>query len=293
MQSNEKFEAAFRIFEPAPGLEEIKSRIGKILEEQLSQAQTVDVLKFLYSTIDLTTLRANDTRSYVEQFVGAVNERRKKYGSDFPTVAAICVYPQWVSTVKRVLEVEGVRVAAVSGGFPASQTLLDAKITETALTLIEGADEIDIVLNLGAFLDGDYDSVKEEIEEQQAHCEKHKAHLKVILETGLLEQPDQIQKAAAISLFSGADFLKTSTGKEYPGASPEAAYMLCSVIRQYHAHCGRKVGVKFSGGIRTVEQALQYYCIVKDILGEEWLTPELFRIGASSLETSLREAILA
>lgn len=230
-----------------------------------------------------------DTDTKILQLVNQVNSYE---GQDetVPNVAAICVYPNFVSVVREALTDPNVRVACVSGAFPASQSFMEVKVAETALAVKAGTDEVDIVLNLGRFGEGDYEEVATEIEEQKAACRD--AHLKVILETGALETPEAIRKASILSLHAGADFLKTSTGKEYPGASLEAAYTMCQVLKQYYDKYKERRGIKFSGGIRTSEDATKYYCIVKAILGDEWLTPELMRIGASSLVASLQDEIL-
>ena len=283
-----KYTEAFGAFAPALTVEELDSRIAKILEERFEKNNTREVKKFLHSTIDLTTLSGTDTEEKVAQLVASVNDFEGT--EDVPSVAAICVYPNFVKTVREVLTAEGVQVACVSGCFPASQSFPEVKIAETALAVAAGADEIDIVLNLGAFLAGDYLEASTEIEEQKATARG--AHLKVILETGALREPEAIRRAAILALFAGADFLKTSTGKEYPGADLVAAYILCSVLHEYHEKYGQLRGVKFSGGIRTPEDAVKYYCIVEAVLGKEWLTNELFRIGASSLVESLERELV-
>ena len=279
-----KYTEAFGAFAPALTVEELDSRIAKILEERFEKNNTREVKKFLHSTIDLTTLSGTDTEEKVAQLVASVNDFEGT--EDVPSVAAICVYPNFVKTVREVLTAEGVQVACVSGCFPASQSFPEVKIAETALAVAAGADEIDIVLNLGAFLAGDYLEASTEIEEQKG------AHLKVILETGALRDPELIRRASILALFSGADFLKTSTGKEFPGADLRAAYILCSVLREYREKYGEVRGVKFSGGIRSAEEAVKYYCLVEAILGEEWLDNHLFRIGASSLVGNLQQEIL-
>ena len=177
----------------------------------------------------------------------------------------------------------------MSGGFPASQTLVDTKLMETSFAIQDGANEIDIVLNIGCFLDEDWQNVDLEIREQKEHAKG--ATLKVIIESGLLKEPELIRRASIMALFSGADFIKTSTGKDCPGASLEAAYIMARVIKEYADKFGVKCGLKVSGGIRTPEEAVQYYCIVKSVLGEDWLNNKLFRIGASSLEANLRKKI--
>ncbi len=283
-----KYTEAFEAFAPALSLEEIDSRIAKILEEGYERNNTREVKKFLHSTIDLTTLAGADTEEKVAQLVGSVNDFEGT--EDVPSVAAICVYPNFVKTVREVLTASGVQVACVSGAFPASQSFPEVKIAETALAVAAGADEIDIVLNLGAFLSGDYLEASTEIEEQKATARG--AHLKVILETGALKEPELIRRASILALFSGADFLKTSTGKEYPGADLRAAYILCSVLKEYKEKYGEQRGVKFSGGIRSAEEAVKYYTLVEAILGKEWLDNRFFRIGASSLVGSLQKEIL-
>lgn len=283
-----KYTEAFEAFAPALSLEEIDSRVAKILEEGYERNNTREVKKFLHSTIDLTTLAGADTEEKVAQLVGSVNDFEGT--EDVPSVAAICVYPNFVKTVREVLTASGVQVACVSGAFPASQSFTEVKIAETALAVAAGADEIDIVLNLGAFLSGDYLEASTEIEEQKATARG--AHLKVILETGALKEPELIRRASILALFSGADFLKTSTGKEYPGADLRAAYILCSVLKEYKEKYGEQRGVKFSGGIRSAEEAVKYYTLVEAILGKEWLDNRFFRIGASSLVGSLQKEIL-
>lgn len=283
-----KYNEAFSAFAPALSIEELDKRIEDILAKSFEKNNTREVKKFLHSTIDLTTLSGADTEEKVAQLVASVNDFEGT--EDVPSVAAICVYPNFVKTVRSVLTAEGVQVACVSGCFPASQSFIEVKIAETALAIADGADEIDIVLNLGAFLSGDYEEAATEIQEQRSTART--AHLKVILETGALKDPELIRKASILSLFSGADFLKTSTGKEYPGADLRAAYILCSVLKEYFDKYGEKRGVKFSGGIRSAEEAVKYYCIVEALLGKDWLDNKLFRIGASSLVGSLQKEIL-
>lgn len=285
-----KYETVFTQFAPALEGDALTQEVNAILERELPHANTPDVKRFLHGTIDMTTLSATDTETKVVAFVARVNELEGK-DEALPNVAAICVYPCFVGLVRETLTDPSVRVACVSGGFPASQTFQEIKVAETALALAAGTDEVDIVLNLGAFLDGNYEDASFEIEEIKHLCEG-KAHLKVIIESGALSVED-IRKATLLSLYSGADFVKTSTGKEFPGASLEAAYTMCRVLKEYYDKHGERRGIKFSGGIRTTEDALRYYCIVKAILGEEWLTPELMRIGASGLLDNLHRDIFA
>lgn len=266
---------------------EVSEKANKIINEKFAENNKQEIYKKLYSCIDLTTLNSTDSKESVWRFVERVNA----FEGDNPevdNVAAICVYPNFARTVKEALTAN-VRIACVSGGFPSSQTFTEVKIAETALAVAEGADEIDIVLNLGLFLNEEYEELCEEIGEIKHAC--HEAHLKVILETGALKTAEKIHKAAVLSLYSGADFLKTSTGKGYDGATPEAAYVMCQAIKSYYDKTGDKVGFKVSGGVASVEDAVKYYTIVKEMLGEAWLSPTLFRIGASRLADKLLEAI--
>ena len=182
-------------------------------------------------------------------------------------------------------EVDRVNIACVSGGFPSSQTFIEVKVAETALAIAEGADEIDIVISIGKFLSGDYEGMCEEIQELKEVCKER--HLKVILETGALKSASNIKKASILSMYSGADFIKTSTGKQQPAATPEAAYVMCEAIKEYYQKTGIKIGFKPAGGINTVNDAIIYYTIVKELLGEEWLDNQLFRLGTSRLANLL------
>ncbi|GHS91728.1 deoxyribose-phosphate aldolase [Bacteroidia bacterium] len=268
--------------------EVVTQKVTGLIEKNVDDYRSPEVLKFLHSCIDLTSLNTEDSKESIWKFVEKVNSFDGSH-SDVNNVAAICVFPNFVETVREALTDDNVKIAAVSAGFPSSQTFIEVKIAETSLAVTDGADEIDVVLNVGHFLDDDLEEVCVEIEELKAACRD--AHLKVILETGLLKTASNIKKAAILSMYSGADFIKTSTGKVYPGASPEAAYVMCEAIKEYHALHNRRIGLKVSGGIRTKEDALKYYAIVKEILGNEWLTPEYFRIGASSLAENLLKEI--
>ncbi len=267
----------------------VKEAVDKILAENLAANMNEEVYKFLFNCIDLTTLRSVDSPASVADFTERVNAFDAEH-PEMKNVAAICVYPNFAQVVRAVLEVSSVDIACVSGGFPSSQTFPEVKVAETALAVDGGADEIDIVLNLGDFLDGDYESVADEIAEIKAACRD--ARLKVILEAGALKTAEKIKAASVISMYSGADFIKTSTGKEYPGADLNAAYVMCSCIKDYYEKTGRMVGFKPAGGVRTPEDAVAYYCVVKSVLGEKWLTNEYFRIGASGLANNLLTAIL-
>ena len=267
---------------------DVQVQVAALIEKKVPENNTEEVKKFLFNCIDLTTLNTTDSDESVMRFTEKVN----RFDDEFPdlkNVAAICVYPNFAQVVKDTLEVEGINIACVSGGFPSSQTFTEVKIAETAMALADGTDEIDIVIPVGAFLSGDYETMCEEIMELKETCKEH--HLKVILETGALKTASNIKKASILSMYSGADFTKTSTGKQQPAATPEAAYVMCQAIKEYYEQTGNKVGFKPAGGINTVNDALIYYTIVKEVLGKEWLSNELFRLGTSRLANLLLSEI--
>jgi len=267
---------------------EVAAQVAKIVAEKVPANNTPDVKKFLFNCIDLTTLRTEDSDESVMKFTRKVNQFDNEF-PDLKNVAAICVYPNFAEIVRDTLEVEDVNIACVSGGFPSSQTFIEVKVAETAMAVMEGADEIDIVISVGKFLAGDYETMCDEIQELKAACKEK--HLKVILETGALQTASNIKKASILSMYAGADFIKTSTGKQQPAATPEAAYVMCQSIKEYHALTGNKIGFKPAGGINTVNDALIYYSIVKEVLGEEWLNNSLFRLGTSRLANLLLSEI--
>lgn len=288
MSSNNKYQEALGQYNTQLNDKEISEKVAKIIAEKFAENDNKEVYKKLYSLIDLTTLNTTDSKESVWKFTEAVNDFEGTR-PDMDNVAAICVFPNFAETVKEALTAENVKIACVSGGFPSSQTTLEVKIAETALAVADGADEIDIVLNLGYFLTENYEELSEEIQEIKHACRD--AHLKVILETGALKTAQNIKTASILSLYSGADFLKTSTGKVYDGATLEAAYVMCSTLKEYHDKTGNRCGFKASGGISTTEDAVKYYTIVKELLGEEWLNSEYFRIGASRLAKNLLDSI--
>lgn len=269
--------------------EEVKAKVEKLLEEHLAENNTLDVKKFLFNCIDLTTLKETDNDEYVMKFTQKVNQFDEEY-PELKNVAAICVYPCFAEIVRDTLEVEDVKVACVSGGFPSSQTYTEVKIVETALAIKDGADEIDIVIPVGKYLAGDYESMCDEIDELKETCREHT--LKVILETGALKHASDIKKAALLSLYAGGDFIKTSTGKIAVSATPEAAYVMCQAIKEYHEKTGIMKGFKAAGGINTVQDAIRYYTIAKEVLGEEWLNNKYFRLGTSRLANLLLSEIV-
>lgn len=279
-----KYNEALSKYNTALKDDEVAAATAKLIEKHLEENNTKEVKKFLFHCIDLTTLKCTDSEPSVMQFTQRVNDFVDKY-PDLDNVAAICVYPNMAEIVNDTLEADNVNIACVSGGFPSSQTFIEVKVAETSLALHAGADEIDIVISVGKFLSGDYEGMCDEIEELKDVCGEK--HLKVILETGALATAENIKKASILSMYSGADFIKTSTGKEKPAATPEAAYVMCQAIKEYFLETGRKVGFKPAGGINTVEDALTYYTIVKEVLGKEWLNNELFRLGTSRLANLL------
>lgn len=286
--SQDKYQAALAKYNTQLNDADIQAQVAALIEKKVAENNTEEVKKFLFHCIDLTTLNTTDSDESVMRFTEKVN----KFDEEFPdlkNVAAICVYPNFAQVVKDTLEVEGVNIACVSGGFPSSQTFTEVKVAETALALADGANEIDIVISVGAFLNEDYETMCEEIMEIKETCKDR--HLKVILETGALKSATNIKKASILSMYAGADFIKTSTGKMQPAATPEAAYVMCQAIKEYHELTGNKIGFKPAGGINTVHDALVYYTIVKEVLGEEWLNNELFRLGTSRLANLLLSEI--
>ena len=272
---------------PAPTVEEVAEKVAAARAAAKAN-ETIDVYKFCYSTIDLTTLACTDSVESLTRFARRAAEFYIDY-PHIPNVASICVYPPFVETVGLAVDGTPMRITSVSGGFPASQTFLEVKVLETAMAIENGADEIDIVINVGELLEGRLDEMASEIEVLRE--EASDVVLKVIIESGALKTPELIRKASLLSMMAGTDFVKTSTGKIDVAATPEAAVVMCEAIRDYYEKTGRKVGFKAAGGVRTAEDAALYYTIVEQTLGKEWLTPELFRIGASSVANNLISAI--
>lgn len=252
--------------------------------------QNVEVYKFCLSAVDLTTLTCNDSVESVTDFAKRTSTFSEKY-PDIPNVASICVYPAFVETVGVAVDGTPMRITSVGGGFPASQTFLEVKMLEVAMAIENGADEVDIVLNVGKMLTGNYDEAAAEVEMIRSEMDSD-IILKVIIESGALKTPKLIRKASLLSMAAGADFVKTSTGKIDVAATPEAAVVMCNAIKDYYQTTGRKVGFKAAGGVKTPQDAALYYTIVEQILGKEWLTTDLFRIGASSAANNLLSAIV-
>ena len=289
MNVTSKYEQALKLYNTSIDDAEVAAKVAEIIEKNVPENDTLDVKKFLMGSIELTTLKTTDSEESVLRFTERVNAFDNEY-PDLPHVATICVYPCFASIVSQSLEVEGVEVACVSGSFPSSQALIEVKVAETALAIKDGATEIDIVMSVGKFLSEDYESICDEISELKAICGEHK--MKVILETSLLGNASNIKKASILAMYSGADYIKTSTGKEKSVATPEAAYVMCEAIKEYYDKTGIQIGFKPAGGLNTVHDALVYYTIVKEVLGEKWLTNQWFRLGTSRLANLLLSEIV-
>lgn len=284
-----KIEQAFAKYDLCLNDEEVHAAVTRLLERNKAQYDTAEVRRELLSTVELTTLKVTDSQESVLQFTERVNRFADEH-PDLPHLATVCVYPNFAKIVSESLEAEGVEVACVSGGFPSAQTFIEIKTTETALAVHDGATEIDMVLSVGTFLSGDYETCADEIAEIKAACSDRP--LKVILETGALQTASQIKRASVLSMYAGADFIKTSTGKIEPAATPEAAYVMCQAIKEYHKETGIRIGFKAAGGVSTVDDALTYYTIVREVLGKEWIDENLFHIGTSRLANLLVSEIL-
>ena len=272
--------------EYAPAISEvqIKELVDNAVKDVVKN-QTEEIYKFCFSAIDLTTLTETDSDISVEQFVKNAVELPKRYPG-LPYMSSICVYPVFVDVVGIGVEGTEIGVTSVAAGFPSSQTFLEVKMLEVSMAVENGADEIDVVINVGELLQGEYNQMANDLE-MLRHEAGDDVTFKVILETNALKTPEMIRNASLLAMLAGADFIKTSTGKNKGGATPEAAVTMCMAIKDFYEKTGRKVGFKAAGGIRTAEDAVLYYTIVKNILGDEWLNTNLFRLGASSLTDSI------
>ncbi len=279
-----KYEEALNLYNTDIDDADVREAVKKIIAEKVHENDTPEVKKFLFGSIELTTLKTTDSEESVLAFTEKVNRFDAAYPA-LPHVATICVYPCFAKIVSDTLEIDGVEIACVSGSFPSSQALIEVKVAETALAIKDGATEIDIVMPVGKFLSGDYEGVSDDINELKQTCGE--APMKVILETGCLKTASNIKKASILSMYAGADYIKTSTGKLEPAATPEAAYVMCRAIKEYYEKTGIQIGFKPAGGINSVMDALIYYTIVKEVLGEKWLTNKWFRLGTSRLANML------
>ena len=284
-----KYEQALAKYNCELDDQQVADAVKKIIAEKVHENDTLEVKKFLFGSIELTTLKTTDSDESVMAFTERVNQFDQQY-AELSHVATICVYPCFAKVVHDTLEVDGVEIACVSGSFPSSQALIEVKVAETALAVKDGATEIDIVMPVGKFLSGDYETMCEDIHELKETCGENVA-MKVILETGCLKTASNIKKASILSMYAGADYIKTSTGKEKISATPEAAYVMCQAIKEYYDETGIQIGFKPAGGINSVMDAMIYYTIVKEVLGEKWLTNKWFRLGTSRLANLLLSEI--
>lgn len=288
-QDENKYEKALSLYNCEVSDEEVRDAVRKIIAEKVHENDNLEVKKFLMGSVELTTLKTTDSEDSVLAFTERVNQFDEQY-PELPHVATICVYPCFAKTVSETLEVDGVEIACVSGSFPSSQALIEVKVAETALAIKDGATEIDIVMPVGKFLSGNYEEVADEISELKNACGEKK--MKVILETGCLKTAANIKKASILSMYAGADYIKTSTGKLEPAATPEAAYVMCQAIKEYYDKTGIQIGFKPAGGLNTVMDAITMYTIVKEVLGEKWLTNQWFRMGTSRLANLLLSEVV-
>ena len=284
-----KYEQAFEKFDLSQTDEQVSAAVRQLVADNRAKYDNAEVLKQLLSTVELTTLKVTDSQESVLRFTENVNRFADEH-PELPPLATICVYPNFAKIVSESLEADGVKVACVVGGFPSSQTFIEIKTAETALAVHDGADECDMVLSVGTFQSGDYETCADEIAEIKAAC--NEKPLKVILETGALKTAEAIKKASILSMYAGADFIKTSTGKIEVAATLEAAYVMCSAIKEYHALTGQYVGFKAAGGIKTTAEAVDFYTVVRELLGEDYIKQGLFRIGTSRLANLLVSDIL-
>lgn len=283
-----KYEKTLQLYTTELDEAKVQQAVKTIIAEKTLANDTPEVKKFLFGSIELTTLSTTDSDTSVMAFVDRVNRFESAY-PQLPHVAAVCVYPCFAEVASETLEVEGVEITCVSGSFPSSQAVIEVKVAETALALRDGATEIDIVMPVGKFLSGNYEELCDDIAELKHVC-GDKA-MKVILETGDLKTASNIKKASLLAMYAGADYIKTSTGKEKISATPEAAYVMCQAIKEYYEKTGIQIGFKPAGGINTVMDAIIYYTIVKEVLGEKWLTNKWFRLGTSRLANLLLSEI--
>ncbi len=284
-----KYEEALSKYNTDVSDDDVRKAVRQLIAGKVHENDTPEVKKFLMGSVELTSLNTTDS----DESILALTEQVNRFDEAYPTlphVATICVYPCFARTVAESLETDGVEIACVAGNFPSSQALTEVKVAETALALKDGATEIDIVMPVGKFLSGDYEGVADEIGELKAVCGDRK--MKVILETGCLKTASNIKKAAIIAMYAGADYIKTSTGKLEPAATPEAAYVMCQAIKEYYGQTGVQIGFKPAGGLNSVMDALIYYTIVKEVLGKQWLTNQWFRLGTSRLENMLLSEVI-
>ena len=283
-----KYEQAFKKYDLNVDEKAVDEAVKKIIAEKVPENDNVEVKKFLLGSVELTSLHTIDT----DESILAMTEKVNKFDNEYPAlphVAAICVYPRFTELVAQSLEVDGVEITNVTGNFPSSQSRMEVKVAETQLAIADGATNIDIVMPVGKFLSEDYEGVADDINELKEVCGD--VPMKVILETCDLGSLSNVKKAAILSMYAGADYIKTSTGKEKAGATPEGVYVMCQAIKEYYDETGIQIGIKPAGGINTVMDAVVLYTIVKEVLGEKWLTNYWFRLGTSRLTNLLLSEI--
>ncbi len=289
-QPESKYEQALSLYDCHVDEERVKAEVERIVAEKLPENDNLETRRFLLGSVELTSLHTTDT----EEEILAMTEKVNKFDSDYPDlphVAAICVYPVFTELVAQSVEIDGVEITNVSGNFPSSQSRMEVKIAETQLAVADGATNVDIVLPVGKFLSGDYEGVSDDINELKQVCGEE-VPMKVILEVCDLGSLSNVKKAALLSMYAGADYVKTSTGKEKSGATPESVYVMCQAIKEYYDKTGIQIGLKPAGGINTVRDALTYYTILKEVCGEKWLTNYWFRLGTSRLTNTLINEIV-
>ncbi|MDY6266084.1 MAG: deoxyribose-phosphate aldolase [Prevotella sp.] len=283
-----KYEQAFKKYDLNVDEKAVDEAVKKIIAEKVPENDNVEVKKFLLGSVELTSLHTTDT----DESILAMTEKVNKFDNEYPAlphVAAICVYPRFTELVAQSLEVDGVEITNVTGNFPSSQSRMEVKVAETQLAIADGATNIDIVMPVGKFLSEDYEGVADDINELKEVCGD--VPMKVILETCDLGSLSNVKKAAILSMYAGADYIKTSTGKEKAGATPQGVYVMCQAIKEYYDETGIQIGIKPAGGINTVMDAVVLYTIVKEVLGEKWLTNYWFRLGTSRLTNLLLSEI--
>ena len=283
-----KYEQAFKKYDLNVDEKAVDEAVKKIIAEKVPENDNVEVKKFLLGSVELTSLHTTDT----DESILAMTEKVNKFDNEYPAlphVAAICVYPRFTELVAQSLEVDGVEITNVTGNFPSSQSRMEVKVAETQLAIADGATNIDIVMPVGKFLSEDYEGVADDINELKEVCGD--VPMKVILETCDLGNLSNVKKAAILSMYAGADYIKTSTGKEKAGATPQGVYVMCQAIKEYYNETGVQIGIKPAGGINTVMDAVVLYTIVKEVLGEKWLTNYWFRLGTSRLTNLLLSEI--
>ncbi len=282
------YEQALEEYNTTIDEKEVADTVKKIIAEKVAENDTLEVKKMLLGSVELTSLHTTDTEEEILAMTEKVNNFEKEY-TDLPHVAAICAYPIFTELISKSLEVDGVEITNVCGNFPSSQSRMEVKVAETSLAVADGATNVDIVLPVGKFLSGDYEGVCDDIHEMKEACGD--VPMKVILETCDLKTLSNVKKASLLSMYAGADYIKTSTGKEKGGATPEGVYVMAQAIKEYYDKTGIQIGLKPAGGINSVMDAVILYTIVKEVLGKKWLTNYWFRLGTSKLTNQLLSEI--